>query len=196
MWWHLKSLASRLFAQPFVQVQIKENRKNRRHWPSWGKPLVTGGFPSQRTSNAQNVSIWWHPHVLLSSNFNFEMIRLLHGNKLLVWCWSYLNAGGHLKNINKLLDLGALTPYEIHMFQCMGNIFCVEFQRAPLKFHTKYVTHTSKDIIILQNLNFLNVPLNKPPATQPSLVHMINLVMTVLTNIPTSNDEKSSYSEC
>ena len=25
---------------------------------------------------------------------------------------------------------------------CMGKIFCVEFQRYPLKFHTKYLTHT------------------------------------------------------
>ena len=28
--------ASRLFAQPFVQVQIKENAKAPRHWPLWG----------------------------------------------------------------------------------------------------------------------------------------------------------------
>ena len=28
----------------------------------------------------------------------------------------------------------------------MGKIFCVEFQRVPLKFHTKYLTHTLKDI--------------------------------------------------
>ena len=27
-----------------------------------GNPLVTGGFPSQRASNAKNVSIWWRHH--------------------------------------------------------------------------------------------------------------------------------------
>ena len=26
----------------------------------------------------------------------------------------------------------------------MGKIFCVEFQRCPLKFHTKYLIHTLK----------------------------------------------------
>ena len=36
-WWHLKSLASLLFAQPFVQAQIKENIKALRHWPLWGE---------------------------------------------------------------------------------------------------------------------------------------------------------------
>ena len=38
----------RLFAQSFVQVQIKENIKAPRHWTLWGEPPVTGGFPSQR----------------------------------------------------------------------------------------------------------------------------------------------------
>ena len=27
-----------------------------------GNPSVTGGFPSQRTSNAENSSIWWRHH--------------------------------------------------------------------------------------------------------------------------------------
>ena len=47
--WHLKSPASRLFSQPFIQGSL---------WP------VTGEFPSQMTSNAENVSIWWRHHDL------------------------------------------------------------------------------------------------------------------------------------
>ena len=31
--WRLKSPASRLFNQPFIQVQIKGNIKAPRHWP-------------------------------------------------------------------------------------------------------------------------------------------------------------------
>ena len=27
-----------------------------------GNPPVTGGFPSQRASNVENISIWWHHH--------------------------------------------------------------------------------------------------------------------------------------
>ena len=30
-----------------------------------GKPLVIGEFPAQRTSNTENVSIWWRHHDLL-----------------------------------------------------------------------------------------------------------------------------------
>ena len=39
-----------------IRAQIKENIKAPRHWP------VTGEFPTQRESNAENVSIWWRHH--------------------------------------------------------------------------------------------------------------------------------------
>ena len=56
----LKSPASRLFTQPFIQAQIKANIKAPRHWPLWGE--FTGELPSQMSSNAENVSIWWRHH--------------------------------------------------------------------------------------------------------------------------------------
>ena len=60
--------------------------------------------------------------------------------------------GEHLKNAYELLDLRALkfsTANKIHIFQCIGKIICVEFQRVPLKFHTKYPTHALKDTIFI-----------------------------------------------
>ena len=33
----VKSPASRLFTQPFVQTQVIENIKAQRHWPLWGE---------------------------------------------------------------------------------------------------------------------------------------------------------------
>ena len=57
--WRLKSPASRLFTQPFIQGQIKENIKASRHWSLCE---VAGEFPLQRASNAENVSIWWRHH--------------------------------------------------------------------------------------------------------------------------------------
>ena len=58
----LKSPASRLFAQPFAQAPIKENTEAGRHWPLWGESTGDRGFPSQRASNAENVSISWRHH--------------------------------------------------------------------------------------------------------------------------------------
>ena len=44
-----------------------------------GNPQVTGGFPSQRTSYAENVSIWWCYHEYLSVLCTANMNHLLHG---------------------------------------------------------------------------------------------------------------------
>ena len=60
----LNSPASRLFTQPFIQTQIKENFKASRHWPLCGEFTGTGKFPAQMASNAENVSIWWRHHVV------------------------------------------------------------------------------------------------------------------------------------
>ena len=65
--------------------------------------------------------------------------------------------GGRFKKAYELLNLRALKIsmlYKSHIFQRMGKIFCVEFQREPLKFHTKYLTHTLKDAIFIQHWYF------------------------------------------
>ena len=52
-----------------------------------------------------------------------------------------------LKNACELLNLRALKISRLSkncIYQCMGKIFCVKFQRFPLKFHTKYLNQTSK----------------------------------------------------
>ena len=49
--WRIKSPASRLFTQLFIQARIKENIKDPRHLPLWGE--FTGDFPAQRASYAE-----------------------------------------------------------------------------------------------------------------------------------------------
>ena len=66
----LISPASQLFAQPFIQAQIKENVKAPRHGPLYfvrgiHRSPMTGEFPSQRPSNAENVSSGWRHHGIL-----------------------------------------------------------------------------------------------------------------------------------
>ena len=58
--WRLKSPASALFSQLFVQTQIKENIKTLHHWPL----REIHRWSSQRASNAENVSIWWRLHYI------------------------------------------------------------------------------------------------------------------------------------
>ena len=61
-------------------------------------------------------------------------------------CW------GRFKDAYQLLNLRALKIsmlYKDHIVQCMGEIFCVEFHRVILKFHTKYLTHTLDDVYFI-----------------------------------------------
>ena len=67
------SLASPLRAQSFAEAQIKENIKAPRHWPLWGESTGHWWFPSQRASNAENISISWCHHVY--SLYNHFCIR-------------------------------------------------------------------------------------------------------------------------
>ena len=60
--WRLKSPASRLFTQAFIQAQIKENTKAPRDWRLCGNSPGTGEFPAQMASNAENATIWWRHH--------------------------------------------------------------------------------------------------------------------------------------
>ena len=79
--------------------------------------------------------------------------------------------GGHIKNTHELLNLRALKfspANKIYIFQCMGKIFCAEFQRYPLKFHTKNVTHTLKDMI-LKHWNFKRPPTSQTSGNSPVL---------------------------
>ena len=53
------SVLNRLF-----KAQIKETSKLRVTSLCEGNSPVTGEFPAQRVSNAENVSIWWRHHVI------------------------------------------------------------------------------------------------------------------------------------
>ena len=62
-----------------------------------------------------------------------------------------------LKNTYELVNLGArkfARINKIHIIQCMGKIFCVEFEREPLKIQTKYLTQTLKHTIFIQYWKF------------------------------------------
>ena len=82
--------------------------------------------------------------VMTSENYFIEAGLIIYASMN----WIIIDSGGRFKNAYELLNLRALKIsmlYKICSFQCMGKIFCVEFQRVPLKFHTKYHTHTLKD---------------------------------------------------
>ena len=83
--------------------------------------------------------------------FDWEMVEWV-----LISVHLYLGGGGGgvgwvFKNAYELLNLRALKNWTLYkkksIFQCMDKIFCVEFQK---KNHTKYLTHTLKDVHFIQ----------------------------------------------
>ena len=58
----LKSPASRLFTQPFIQAQNKENIKAPRHRTWWGEFTDDWWIHRTKPSNTDDVSIWWRHH--------------------------------------------------------------------------------------------------------------------------------------
>ena len=54
------------------RAQIKENLKAPRHWPLSGNSPVTGEFPAQMASNAENVYTWWRHHVYNQVNAEYR----------------------------------------------------------------------------------------------------------------------------
>ena len=66
---------------------------------------------------------------------------------------SVKDQGTCFENVYKLLilrDLKFSLLNKMHTFQCIGKIFCVEFQRYPLKFRTKYLPHIMEDMIFIE----------------------------------------------
>ena len=61
-----QSPASRLFIWPFIRAQIKKISKLRVTGPWAENSPVTGEFPAQKASNAENLFIWWSHHVAWS----------------------------------------------------------------------------------------------------------------------------------
>ena len=69
---HVHCLPNRLFRRTSKKIS---------KLPCEGNPLVTGGFPSQRASNAENVWIWWRHHVTkFSSLAAQEVVKMITSN--------------------------------------------------------------------------------------------------------------------
>ena len=47
-----------------------------------GNPPVTGGFPSQRASNTENVSIWWRHHYKDVIDYQRTYIRIMYDRSI------------------------------------------------------------------------------------------------------------------
>ena len=87
--WRLKSSASRLFTQPFIQAQIIENMKDPHHWPLWGEFTDNRNrFPfeevimsySSRPINAYTLDPKKYVHGFSKCQYYFSILSLALSN--------------------------------------------------------------------------------------------------------------------
>ena len=103
--WRLKSLASGLFAQPFVQAQIKENTKFRATGLCEGTSPVTGGLPSLGPVTRKMfpfhdvIMICFFLYLIVGKHFasTQALHRLLH-----VYCFSITATNGILNQAYRI----------------------------------------------------------------------------------------------
>ena len=92
--WRLKSPASRLFTQPFIQTQIKENNKAPPHWPLWVEFTGDRWIPRTKgqlcfhlmTSSCDIVGILpKRPYLPCVSMAGRALLAGYH--RYTMWCW-------------------------------------------------------------------------------------------------------------
>ena len=98
----MSAMASQITSVLFVCSAIRSGADHRKYQSSAllvrceGNRPITGGFPSQRSSNAENVSIWWRHndyanlHVILSPCQNMTIYMYIYVYihiYMFLWLW-------------------------------------------------------------------------------------------------------------
>ena len=118
----LKSPASRVFTQPFIQAQIKENTKAPRHWPLCGEFTGDRRIPAQMASIAENVSIGRHHHDL--QHCSFEYIGVTIRLQIIPQVLANTTHGTPAIHINSMVPESSRYDFENAIFH-LGSLLCI-----------------------------------------------------------------------
>ena len=81
----MSALASPLLLNCLFWRRSKKTSKLRVTGLGEGNSLVNGEFPTQRASNAKNISIWWCHHEITNSIDYMVSVLIKYGIKLAAW---------------------------------------------------------------------------------------------------------------
>ena len=91
----ISAMASQITSLTIVCSVVNSGTDQRKYQSSaWlafckGNSPVTGEFPAQSASNAENISIWWRHHAIMSTLSWLWITR----NHCLIQLWSHLQGG-------------------------------------------------------------------------------------------------------
>ena len=128
------------------QAQIKENIKAPRHRSLWRE--FTGEFPTQRASNAENVSIWWRHHAQNLTDDQSTLVLLIWGNEPidnLVEClWDVI-----CEVSLRFEHSHGPSLYNIMLFPVYGSSLSLSFFLCACYAISTYFTHTFNKYLLL-----------------------------------------------
>ena len=115
-----------LFTQRFIQAQIKETSTLCVIGLCEGNSPVTGEFPAQKASNAENVSVWWRHHIINKYCLCQPAVHL-QGLYSVSGKTSYRKISWSLEaarlNVTMLLSLWNLTGISVALLaRCLPNL--------------------------------------------------------------------------
>ena len=125
-----QSPARRLFTQPLFRRRSKKTSKLRATGLCAGNSPVTGEFPAQMASNAENVSIWCRHHDHDNPWFqSFYMTYAPH-----VWLWWCINSSVRHWTTLYWAD-NYLNPCWLVVNWALGNKFQCKLNQSTIVFH-------------------------------------------------------------
>ena len=111
----MSAMASQITSLTIVYSTVYSGADQRKHIKlritglCEGKSPVTGEFPTQRVSNAENVSIWWRHHETAPET---------------MWTWNNVDCGIRLRPISQtvLMNLNRNMRAEITHLKLLPNL--------------------------------------------------------------------------
>ena len=108
---------------------------------------VTGGFPSQRASNAENISIWWHHDVImhwssLKNNGNLgQSLTTTKHNKawpVAIGFWSHNSNVSRCRFVSTSVDLTVKSMVHLVNYHPPRDMKIVWHERNDLSYHRPF----------------------------------------------------------
>ena len=137
-WRHNHQCLDCLNNQPVTEAQVRLNIRAPRRWPLWWE--FTGEFPTERASNAENVSILLRHHEKATHNETYvkygtacrNVLRSVRLVKTTLVAYPYINLKqGSISNMD-IVSPGIGIPFTCIKMESYNRIFYIE--KTPVYF--------------------------------------------------------------
>ena len=152
----MSAMASQISGVSLFRQKAKTTSKHRVTGHCEGNPSVSGGFPSQRVSNAEKVYLWWRHHDLGIVFYNiihvYENQFIPHNKRDHEWLITYsiatnitasLIKGTSVIHTQRLRQMTWRNHYKINYGASLGNTLYNNSERRHMSAVVSQITNNS-----------------------------------------------------